>query len=274
MANDQKTPAEYRLFIDDSGTRRPDHQPTQVRRDGLDYFALGGVLAKEEDVAKIHEKLEAFKNGWGITYPLHSTRIRTLRQNFAWLGKLSAQDQQRFHDDLRDFICAQPIHCIAAVIHRPGYNTRYNPVFGENTWLMDKTAYAILIERAARFADENERSLRVFCERAGKAEDDDLLQYHKELKRVGMPFPGPAAQRYAQLGAQDFSRIVLGDPEFKTKELGMLQLADLCLYPLAKAGYDPTYGPYQSLLDASRIIYGDRDDDFRRDFGIKYSCFA
>ena len=42
--------SKYLLYFDDSGNRNPDHMPTPPRTDKMDYFALGGILVKEEDV--------------------------------------------------------------------------------------------------------------------------------------------------------------------------------------------------------------------------------
>ena len=42
---------------------------------------------------------------------------------------------------------------------------------------MCKTAFSILIERAAKFADEQDRFLEVVFEGAGKKEDHDLKRY-------------------------------------------------------------------------------------------------
>ncbi|RVC41029.1 DUF3800 domain-containing protein, partial [Mesorhizobium sp. M4A.F.Ca.ET.090.04.2.1] len=32
------------LYLDDSGSREPDREPREKRRDEMDYFALGGIL--------------------------------------------------------------------------------------------------------------------------------------------------------------------------------------------------------------------------------------
>ena len=53
---------------------------------------------------------------------------------------------------------------------------------------MCKTAYSILIERAAKYADREDRKLEVYFEQAGKKEDRNILIYTKELKVHGSPF--------------------------------------------------------------------------------------
>jgi hypothetical protein len=59
-----------------------------------------------------------------------------------------------------------------------GYVARYNEHDADRLWLMCKTAYCILIERAAKYADSQGRLLRVFFEETGKAEDRALIAYH------------------------------------------------------------------------------------------------
>ena len=57
------------------------------------------------------------------------------------------------------------------------------------------------------------------------------------------------------------------------KKTPMIQVADLVLYPMAKAAYDPTYRPYVKLEQAGKLInchLAQNDIPLR---GIKYSCF-
>ena len=53
----------------------------------------------------------------------------------------------------------------------------------------------------------------------------------------------------------------------------MLQIADLYLYPMAKAGYDASYKPYLALMEAGRLIDSVLPSEDRSLLGIKYSCF-
>lgn len=138
---------------------------------------------------------------------------------------------------------------------------------------MSKTAYSILIERAAKFADSRGRTLRVFFEASGKHEDRDLISYTKALKADGMPFAGEGANVYGALSPGEFRRIVRGEPKRRTKEAAMMQVADLMLYPMAKGGYDPTYKPYVNLMNAGKLIDAHLPEEDRPNLGIKYSCF-
>ena len=72
------------LYIDDSGSRRPDHRPA-ARTDQMDYFALGGILIFEDEVDDLIKVHKAFMAAWSLEYPLHSSRIRGHRGPFSWL---------------------------------------------------------------------------------------------------------------------------------------------------------------------------------------------
>ncbi|WP_292524673.1 hypothetical protein [Mesorhizobium sp.] len=138
---------------------------------------------------------------------------------------------------------------------------------------MCKTAYCILIERAAKYARSQDCKLRVFFERAGKAEDRDLVAYMRILKTQGMPFDGANSAGYGSLTAEEFKDIVRGEPRGRTKATPMLQIADLYLYPMAKGGYDPSYRPYRALMGHKRLIDAHLPPEELASRGIKYSCF-
>ena len=262
---------EIHLYIDDSGSRDPDHKPPQERRDQMDYFALGGILLNEEDTDDFIRVYKEFRSRWNIDYPLHSWAIRGGRGNFGWLKKPEAAFE--FLGDLEKFLIELPIIGTAAVIDRPGYAARYSEQYKERLWLMCKTAYSILIERSAKFARSQDRSLRVFFERAGKQEDRDILTYARSLKTDGMPFDRSNSAAYNSLTADEFREIVRGEPRGKTKETPMIQVADLVLYPIAKGGYDPAYRPYATLMEHKKLIDAILEPEQRSALGIKYSCF-
>ncbi len=145
--------------------------------------------------------------------------------------------------------------------------------YQERLWLMCKTAYSILIERAAKFADSQGRTLRVFFEASGKHEDRDLMTYAKALKADGMPFAGDGANAYGSLPPKEFRRALKGEPKRRTKEAVMMQVADLMLYPMAKGGYDPTYKPYADLMRSGKLIDALVPEQDRSSLRIKYSFF-
>lgn len=259
------------LFIDDSGSRNPDHLP-EARTDRLDWFALGGIMVDAEDVRVVLDLHKAFVESWGLEKPLHSTRIRGRRNEFSWLGR-DAVRAEKFYRELRDLLVTVPVMGIACVIDRPGYNARYRDKYGTDRWLMCKTAYAILLERAAKHALIASRQLEVFFEEAGRREDRNLQSYHKAIKAEGMPFDSARSGSYDGLGPTDFQKVVLGDPNRQTKANPLIQIADLYLYPIVKGGYDSSYQPYSDLLAAERIIDATIPPEEIEKRGVKYSCF-
>ena len=168
---------------------------------------------------------------------MHSYEIRGGRGSFSWLK--NPERAVQFLPELERFLVGLPVIGIAAIIHRPGYVARYEG----RPWRMDKTAFSILIERSAKHARSKGRRLRVFFERSGKQEDQDIVAFLKGLKSEGMPFDGDNAAAYGGLEAHEFRELVLGEPKGRTKKTPMLQIADLYLYPMAKAGYDASYKP-------------------------------
>lgn len=61
--------------------------------------------------------------------------------------------------------------------------------------------------------------------------------------------------------------------KFKRKSSPMGQIADLLLWPMAVAGYDPECRPYQALKAAGRLIECHLDETEHPSCGTKYSCF-
>ncbi len=262
---------EIHLFIDDSGSRDLGNKPIAQRNDLLDYFALGGVLVLQENVESAIESHMQFCSKWKLNYPLHSWEIRGGRKNFGWLKK--PENATDFLPSLGAFLVDLPVIGIAAVINRPGYFARYKDKYDDRLWLMCKTTYSILIERAAKYAHNQNRKLRIFFERAGKSEDGNLIAYTRSLKKEGMPFESYSSASYASLTAQALKDIIRGEPRGRTKEMALIQIADLLLYPMAKGGYDKTYRSYKELLEAHKLIdthVSERDMPL---LGIKYSCF-
>lgn len=264
--------SKFYLYLDDSGTRYPNRKP-QVREDNMDWFALGGILIADADRAALVAAHQAFMERWGIiTCPLHSTAIRGKRDDFAWLGDDPKRCGQ-FLGELEDFLCGLPVIGFAAVIDRKGYNSRYQAIYGEQRWWMCKTAFAIVVERAAKYVDARGGTLAIRFEQTGKAEDRALQGYAKDLKQSGSPFDAGKSNNYGALHAADYARLLKGGVERQTKHSPAIQVADLYLYPMVKAGYDETYRPWQVMMKRGRLIDALLEPSERVTLGIKYSCF-
>ena len=264
-------PKEYNLYIDDSGTRHPDRKQGKKPAHGHDYFALGGVLIREEDEEEARKLHAAFLKAWNIKHPLHSSEIRGKNKNFAFIGKLETAKQEAFHEDLYQMMKACPVIGIACVIDRPGYRQRYDSKYGSKKWSLCKTAFAVLIERAVKIAQKEGRKLHVYIEKSDKHSDTMTKGYFTDLKKNGLPFDAANSAKYAPLSANAFAA-TLYDFKPKDKSSPMIQMADLYLWPMCMGGYDKNNRPYRRLMEDKKLIDALLADTEIPQLGIKYSC--
>ena len=259
----------FHLYVDDFGSRYSD-KPQAQRADGMDYFALGGVLIDEAKIGAVLASHAALSDRWELTVPLHSTKIRGRRGAFSWLSTdqakadafLAGPGELHFgRSDSQHVVRDRSAGLCSPIRKHPG------------PWLLCQTAFAILIERAAKYAQERDGRIAVYFEEAGKKEDRSILGYMKALKSVGMPFLGSVAAGYDSLSPEEFRALVRGEPHRVTKTVPMVQLADLVLYAMARGGYDETYPPFRALYARGRIIDAVLKAEDVPTRGVKYSCF-
>lgn len=135
-----------------------------------------------------------------------------------------------------------------------------------------KSAFSILVERSVKFVGDKDESIMIYYEEARKKEDRLLKQYFNEIREAGHPFDQANASKYSPLSAEQISKCLRGI-EGKKKNNSILQIADLCLYPVARGRDKPDDRAYlalknnQILID-SRLNVGDIESR-----GIKYYCF-
>jgi hypothetical protein len=259
---------EFALYLDESGSPKPSPD------DSSPFFAMGGVLIERSNEAIINSLLVDFKNRWKIPQevPLHGNEIRSRKKRFAWLGQLSHSEQEIFINDLTNTIISCPIVVHACVVSRQGYLKRYLEKYGENTWEMMRSAFSIVVERAAKYAALRNGRLMVYFEAAGKKEDRLLKQYFNELRSQGSPFDINRSSQYLPLSNTDFSRLLRGI-DSKTKNNLVMQLTDLCLYPVARSQDQPDNRAFLSLKEANLLIDCFLEPSQIPVIGIKYYCF-
>jgi hypothetical protein len=175
------------FYMDDSGTRHPDHNPGKRAAHGYDWFALGGVLVKNDDEAQARDLYAEFCEDWGIDYPIHSVEVRGTTGGFSWLKDLPKSEKDEFYEELYQLLRVMPVFGLACVIDRPGYNDRYRAKYGRQRWALCKTAFTIAVERAAKYARGQNARLRVVPERCNRKEDAVLKEYYENLKTEGYP---------------------------------------------------------------------------------------
>jgi hypothetical protein len=260
------------FYLDDSGTRHPLRDPGKRAGHGYDWFALGGVLVKQEDEPKARQLLLNFTSRWNITTPLHSSEIRSKNERFLWLRGIGEEEQCDFYESLYGLMRDAPLTGLACVIDRAGYNHRYLDLYQQQPWLLCKTAFVVVVERAVKHARSLGRRLRVAPERCNKSEDARLKGYYDSLKIGGLPFATEPSEKYAPLTAMQFSETLY---EFrpKAKSSPMAQFADLYLWPMCMGGYHASNRPYARLMKDGKLIEYTQAPEAWATLGTKYSCF-
>ena len=150
------------FYMDDSGTRQPDHAPGKRAAHGYDWFSLGGILVKQEDEEAARKHHAEFCAKWEIKDPLHSSEIRSPTGPFAWVGTLPKEEKEAFYEELYQLLSKAPVVGLACVIDRPGYNKRHAELYRDKRWQLCKTAFTVSVERAAKYAREMGYKLKVF----------------------------------------------------------------------------------------------------------------
>jgi len=260
------------LYMDDSGTRQPDRNPGRCPGHGHDWFGLGGVLIRQEDEEEARALHAHFCERWKISYPLHSAEIRNRSGNFAWVGTLTQDQRQQFIDELYQLMFRSPIIGISCVIDRPGYNHRYRERYGRQRWDLCKTAFAICVERAAKYAGRDYFKLNVFVERGDTKTDRRMKEYYTTLRTQDSPFSADSSSIYEPLSTQEL-RETLYDFKVKCKDSPVMQLADLYLWPMCIGGYDKNNRTYKRLKSDRKLIDCLLAEDEIPALGIKYSCW-
>jgi hypothetical protein len=260
------------FYLDDSGARDPDrafdgHEKNQ------DWFALGGLIIQEGDVAKANEAIQTFRAAWPELKgaPLHSYEIRNRVNRYRWLALASAERKTQFILDLTNLISSLPIYTLACVIDRPGYNHRYREKYGPRRWMLCRTAYSIVIERAVKYAMTKGSRLRVFAERSDKLTEAQFRAYHEHLRHDGMPFDKDNSGKYKPLSADEMKKTLI-EFRIKGKESDLMQIADLVLWPVAKGGYEPEHRAFKHLRDKEKLLEALCTAENGL-MGTKYSCF-
>jgi len=266
-------PDTYHLYVDESGTRHPDrHRGLKEDAPG-GWFGLGGLLIRDSDEQGAKDRIAAFRQRWPELRgaPFHSSEIRNATDRFLWLTSVSATRREAFFDELSELIRGLPIHCIACVVDRDGYNRRYMPEFGQRRWKLCKTAFSILLERSAKYALHRQAKLRVYVERSDKKTDNQMRAYYETLREEGLPFDAARSAQYRPL-TQEMFKSTLYEFRLKDKASDLMQIADLVLWPLCANGYYEEVRAYAALLEAKQLVecLCEPGIDLA---GTKYSCF-
>ena len=260
------------LDLDDSGARHPTHGVGKKPVHGFDWFALGGVLIADDEEEKARALCSSFTERWKIDFPLHSSEIRAQSNHFRWLRSIDKGQQALFYEELYQLLKGVPALGIACVIDRPGYRKRYLDMYKQEPWLLCKTAFSIVVERAVKHAKAKEMRLRVAPEKCNLTEDNRIRAYYDAMKSDGMPFDAGNSSHYHPEDRASFSA-TLYELRFKEKSSPMAQLADLYLWPMCMGGYHFYNQTYYRLCQDGKLIECHIDESRLSELGTKYSCF-
>lgn len=259
----------YRFYIDETGNRNPDKKADPGRQ-GRDWFGIGGILVKSEDVSDVKQFHSDFIKRWGIRSPLHMTDMLGMHKGFSWLGRLSDEKHDQFWSDYKNFLGRVPVVGLSCIIDRPGYVAR-GYLTNENRWLLCRSAFDIAIERAAKFARRDGRKLHVIFEQ--DAGINQLIKsYFENLRNNGLGFDQVRSGPYAPMSQKDFGSI-LGAIEHKPKLHPILQIADSYLYAMARHPYEKNFHVYRRLRDSRKIANFILSNEEIRTMGVKHYCF-
>lgn len=256
----------FTLYLDDSGSPKPNI------KDSTPHFALGGILVNDEDQQEIITMIREFKNRWGISYdiPLHAVEIRSKKNKFSFLNGKSQAELDKFFADITELIVKAPFLVQACVISRQGYLDRYSEIYGDKTWNMLKTALCIVLERSLKYVLAQQGELRIVFEKIGRREDRLITSIFYDYRSNGNPFDVNRSQLYNPLDTQIIeSRLLSIQGSSKKNEL--LQLADLCLFPVACSKTQSNNRAFNTIIEARKLIdYHVLDTTTE---GIKFYCY-
>jgi hypothetical protein len=264
-------PSPVLFYMDDTGARHLDREPTAFDPQKPNHFALGGILMLEEDEGAVRTAHNNLCTEWDITYPLHSVDIRHGTKNFSWVRRGTAEYAD-FMNDLTQMLISVPITTLACVVDRPGYDRRYRLIYPRSMWHLCQTVFSVAIERAVKYARSLNRPLRVYVEESTKKDEKRIKGYYRALISDGMPFDAGRSERYAPLSAAEFNETLI-ELRFKKKSSPPMQLADLCLWPVAMFRYGRGTISYERLSDAGKLIETLLPPEQHAFRGTKYSCF-
>lgn len=241
----------YALYVDDIGSGTPG------TRDEFAYFGLGGIIVNRSDEAAIRKLIRQFKGDWKIDLqlPLHGAEIRTMKERFHWLSKLPTGDLVKFKTGILELVMSMPITVHGCIVDRERYYNRFYKTYERGTWNMRKSAAAILLERSVKFVRSvGGDSLSVYFELCGNAEDNIFKTAYAELRDQGHPFNRANAEKYAPLDASEAAGLLAEKPYGRRKDNELLQVADLCLFPLATSRNGKPNKAFERFVSEKKLV--------------------
>lgn len=260
----------YNFYIDETGNRNPDQKPDR-HREHRDWFGIGGILVKSEDIQDCKDKRQAFAEKWNVTSPFHMTDMLGNHKKFAWLGRIPEEERHKFWGEYKTLLATVPAIGLSCIIDRPGYVARGYLKDNPDRWLLCRSAFDISVERAAKIARKDGRKLNIVFEQDAGI-NEIIVGYFKSLKANGLGFNEARSDKYGPLTQAEFAETLSGI-EYKPKSNSILQLADSYLYAMARHPYDKKFDVYCRLRDSRKTANTCLENDEIASMGIKHYCF-
>lgn len=257
------------LYLDETGARHPDRNSgTHASRD---WFGMGGILIRQEDKVEAHKMRDAIASKWNIKSPFHMTDMINERAKFSWLGRITQKERDLFWSEYREYLATAPVLGIGCVIDRSGYVARGYVKNHEDRWLLCRSAFDIVVERAAKYAISIGRQLNIVFE-SDFGMNDIVEGYFYNLQSNGLEFDKNKSDKYTPLSKEDF-KSTLTSIENRPKSNRLLQIADSYIYAIARRGYDKKFDVYRRIHDEKRFIDCLLPKEQISALGNKYYCF-
>jgi hypothetical protein len=143
---------------------------------------------------------------------------------------------------------------------------------GDSKWLLCRSAFDIVVERATKVAKQQGRRLKVFYEMADPSTNAMIEGYFYNIKKNGLGFDETTSAKYLPLTAAEFQHLLL-DIEGKDKSNRLMQIADSYIYSIARGSYDRKFNIYRRLSEAGRLVTSQVAAEHAAILGVKTYCF-
>ena len=241
----------YHLFLDETG----DHGLSFVDPN-FPIFLLGGCIFSDDELKKLEEKINNFKNKFFNTNELilHSRDIRKCEGSFQILFDLKVKE--KFYKELNNIIKSTSFSIIGAGVNKDENIKKY----GKSAKNPYNISLAFILERLVFCLDEKDKlsEVDIKFEKRGKLEDKQLLSQYNSILDRGTYYI--SSERLS-------SKINSFEGFLKRDNITGLQIADLCAYPLARhiLNSEEPYIPFQIIKDK---LYCNKKGDYEG-YGLK-----
>ena len=208
-------------------------------------FGLGGVIIKDSLLSKVVSELdEVKKTVFGNSdIILHSVELRKRKGDFKILN--DPEKMELFYSLFNNFIENADVTFVSVFVDKPAHVSKYNKPYDPYEW-----STTLLMERFYHILKSVNGKGKIILEARGKREDKEVKDSFLRAMHGGT--------RY--VSSSMFMDRIDDHIDFEAKHLNGtgLQLADMMLYPVARAllNNDPTNPAYHIVARKMHSSYG------------------